>query len=59
MAARELSDRARHTLNILLREMPLKQAVKLATDITGESKNMLYAQALASKEEANQRLQER
>jgi len=56
---KELSDRARHTLNILLREMPLKQAVKLASDITGESKNMLYAQALASKEEANQRLQER
>lgn len=56
---KELSDRARHTLNILLREMPLKQAVKLATDITGESKNMLYAQALASKEEANQRLPER
>ncbi|MEO6823965.1 MAG: 16S rRNA (cytidine(1402)-2'-O)-methyltransferase [Nitrosospira sp.] len=56
---KELSDRARNTLNILLREMPLKQAVKLATDITGESKNMLYAQALASKEKANQRLPER
>lgn len=43
---RELSDQAQHTLELLLQELPLKQAVRLATDITGESKNMLYAQAL-------------
>ena len=43
----ELSDRARHTLKLLLEALPLKQAVKLASDITGESKNMLYASALS------------
>lgn len=49
---KDLSDQALHTLRLLLRELPLKQAVGIATDITGESKNMLYAQALILKEEA-------
>ncbi|WP_090372933.1 16S rRNA (cytidine(1402)-2'-O)-methyltransferase [Nitrosospira sp. Nl5] len=45
-----ISDKAQHTLTLLLRDLPLKQAVRLATEITGESKNMLYARALALKE---------
>ena len=50
-----LSDQAQHTLKLLLQELPLKQAVRLAMDITGESKNMLYAQALALKDDANEK----
>ena len=37
------------TLEILLRELPLKQAVGLAADITGGKKNALYKQALELK----------
>jgi 16S rRNA (cytidine1402-2'-O)-methyltransferase len=37
-------------LKLLLAELPLKQAVKLATDITKEKKNDLYEQALALKQ---------
>jgi 16S rRNA (cytidine1402-2'-O)-methyltransferase len=36
-------------LQLLLPELPLKTAVKLAAEITGESKNVLYDQALALK----------
>ena len=36
-------------LQVLLPEMPLKTAVKLAAEITGESKNQLYEQALGLK----------
>ena len=42
----ETSEQARHTLKCLLAELPLKQAVKLATEITGENKNTLYQLAL-------------
>ena len=42
----EISEQARHTLKCLLAELPLKQAVKLATEITGENKNTLYQLAL-------------
>lgn len=35
-----------HVLNVLLTELPLKQAVNLATLITRGNKNMLYQQAL-------------
>lgn len=45
----EVSDWARRTLTLLLEDLPLKQAVKLAAAITGESKNTLYALALALK----------
>lgn len=41
-----ISDQARHTLGCLLAELPLKQAVKLAAEITGENKNSLYQLAL-------------
>jgi 16S rRNA (cytidine1402-2'-O)-methyltransferase len=36
-------------LQVLLPELPLKTAVKLAAEITGESKNELYDKALALK----------
>lgn len=36
-------------LQVLLPELPLKTAVKLAAEITGESKNVLYDKALALK----------
>lgn len=42
----EVSEQARHTLTCLLDELPLKQAVKLAAQITGENKNTLYQWAL-------------
>ena len=36
-------------LKLLLEQLPLKTAVKLAADITGEARNTLYAQALLLK----------
>ncbi len=38
-------------LKLLLAELPLKTAVKLAADITGASSNVLYEAALALKKE--------
>jgi 16S rRNA (cytidine1402-2'-O)-methyltransferase len=38
-------------LKLLLPELPLKTAVKLAADITGASRNVLYEAALALKKE--------
>lgn len=42
---------ALRTLKLLLAELPLKQAVKLAAEISGAPKNALYEQALALKGE--------
>ncbi|HVY05144.1 MAG TPA: 16S rRNA (cytidine(1402)-2'-O)-methyltransferase [Burkholderiales bacterium] len=42
---------SRRTLEILLNELPLKQAVGLAAAITGEKKNALYAAALEMKKQ--------
>ncbi|MEY3613501.1 MAG: Ribosomal small subunit methyltransferase [Pseudomonadota bacterium] len=39
-------------LQLLLSELPLKTAVKLAAEISGESKNTLYEQALTLKKQA-------
>jgi 16S rRNA (cytidine1402-2'-O)-methyltransferase len=36
-------------LKLLLADLPLKQAVKLATEITNEKKNILYEFALTLK----------
>ncbi len=46
-AKAELSDQAQRILALLLETLPLKQAVKLAAEITGESRNILYASALS------------
>jgi 16S rRNA (cytidine1402-2'-O)-methyltransferase len=46
---RELTDQTLRTLKLLLEELPLKQAVKLAAEITGQSKNKIYSAALTLK----------
>ncbi len=52
-AAKEegLSAEAKHVLTTLLRELPLKQAVQLAVQITGVGRNELYPRALQIKEQ--------
>lgn len=47
-AARESGDGVR-VLALLLEELPLKTAVRLAAEITGESRNALYEEALRRK----------
>lgn len=47
--AEALDEEALRILQRLLQELPLKQAVALATDITGHKKNELYEMALALK----------
>jgi 16S rRNA (cytidine1402-2'-O)-methyltransferase len=44
-----ISPETQRTLELLLAELPLKQAVKLAADITGSKKNTLYELALTLK----------
>lgn len=46
----EISEEAVRVLKLLLAEMPLKQAVKLAAEITREKKNSLYDFALTLKQ---------
>jgi 16S rRNA (cytidine1402-2'-O)-methyltransferase len=42
-------EEAERILRILLGELPLKQAVQLATEITGAKRNALYDRALELK----------
>lgn len=49
--ATEVDKDAMRVLELLLDELPLKQAVKLATEITGAKKNALYELALELKSE--------
>ena len=46
----EISEQTARMLTLLLAELPLKQAVKLATDISREKKNSLYELALQFKQ---------
>ena len=48
-AVAEQGGDATRILTLLLTELPLKSAVKLAADITGQPRNALYEQALALK----------
>ena len=48
--AEEISEETVRVLKLLLAELPLKQAVKLATEITREKKNVLYDFALQLKQ---------
>lgn len=47
-----LGEDVQRVLQLLLAELPLKQAVKLATEITGAKKNALYQLALQLKSES-------
>jgi 16S rRNA (cytidine1402-2'-O)-methyltransferase len=46
------TDRVQSVLAILMRELPLRQAVKLATEITGARRNEIYEMALLFKKPA-------
>jgi len=45
----DISEQTQHTLKILLAELPLKQAVKLTAELSGENKKALYQRALSMK----------
>ncbi len=47
--AEEISENTVRVLKLLLADLPLKQAVQLTTEITGEKKNVLYELALSLK----------
>jgi 16S rRNA (cytidine1402-2'-O)-methyltransferase len=49
-----LTDQTQHILKLLLRDLPLKHAVTLTAEISGESKNAIYSQALLFQREQNE-----
>ncbi|MBZ0093476.1 MAG: 16S rRNA (cytidine(1402)-2'-O)-methyltransferase [Sulfuricellaceae bacterium] len=53
MRAAGISDESKRVLALLVAELPLKQAVKLAAAISGEKKNALYAEGLTLKKETD------
>jgi 16S rRNA (cytidine1402-2'-O)-methyltransferase len=59
-AAQLASDRGRdlRVLTLLLKELPVKTAVRLAAEITGEPRNALYDQALKLKKAGDEDPQE-
>ena len=52
-AAHPTGDEARRTLEVLLEELPVKQAVALAAKLTGGKRNELYKLALQLKKGVN------
>ncbi len=49
----DTSQDAERVLQLLLAELPLKTAVKLTADITGQARNTVYAKALSLKQATN------
>jgi 16S rRNA (cytidine1402-2'-O)-methyltransferase len=49
-SADEMPAEALRVLKLLMLDLPLKQAVALAAEITGEARNRLYEAALALKD---------
>lgn len=47
--SKAITDQAEHTLHILMENLPLKQAVQLTAEITGENRKKLYTFALSKK----------
>lgn len=50
-ASEALDAQTLHTLDLLLAELPLKTAVKLCADITGQPRNAVYQAALARRQD--------